>query len=137
VRLDERKLKLGQYLFLRHGGKVVFFGRFVAVLRTWAAFLAGVNRMPWGRFLFFNAAGGIVWASVFGIGGYVLGDNVERFVGPVGLATAALVAVLTLTAVILVRRYEQRLADAAERALPVDVDDDDDTSSNHNHEAAS
>jgi membrane protein YqaA with SNARE-associated domain len=45
IRLDERKLKLEQYLFLKHGGKVVFFGRFVAVLRTWAAFLAGTNRM--------------------------------------------------------------------------------------------
>ena len=45
IRLDERRLKLGQYLFLKHGGKVVFFGRFVAVLRAWAAFLAGTNRM--------------------------------------------------------------------------------------------
>src|SRR5437899_6658336 len=51
IRLDERKLKLGQYLFLKHGGKVVFFGRFVAVLRAWAAFLAGTNRMGWERFL--------------------------------------------------------------------------------------
>ena len=40
IHLDERKLKLGLYLFRQHGGKVVFFGRFVAVLRTWAAFLA-------------------------------------------------------------------------------------------------
>lgn len=46
IRLDERKLKLGQYLFRKHGGKVVFFGRFVSVLRAWAAFLAGTNRMP-------------------------------------------------------------------------------------------
>jgi membrane protein DedA with SNARE-associated domain len=122
VRLDERRLKLGRYLFLRHGGKVVFFGRFIAVLRTWAAFLAGVNRMPWGRFLFFNVTGGIVWASAFGIGGYILGNNVERFASPLGLATAALAAVLTLTAVILVRRHEQHLADAAERALPGPLD---------------
>ena len=49
IRLDERRLKLGQYLFLKHGGKVVFFGRFVAVLRAWAAFLAGTNRMAWRR----------------------------------------------------------------------------------------
>ena len=56
VRLDERKLKLGHYLFLKHGGKVVFFGRFVTVLRTWAAFLAGTNQMLWPRFLLFNAA---------------------------------------------------------------------------------
>src|SRR5260370_20885951 len=51
VRLNERKLKLGLYLFRRHGGKVVFFGRFVAVLRMWAAFLAGVNPKPGLRFL--------------------------------------------------------------------------------------
>jgi membrane protein DedA with SNARE-associated domain len=53
VRLDERKLKLGQYLFLKHGGKVVFFGRFVTVLRAWAASLSGTNQMRWSRFLFF------------------------------------------------------------------------------------
>src|SRR2546425_12903836 len=51
IRLDERTLKLGQYLFLRYGAKVVFFGRLVAVLRAWAAFLAGTNRMSWSRFL--------------------------------------------------------------------------------------
>jgi membrane protein DedA with SNARE-associated domain len=45
IRLDERRLKLGQYVFLKHGGKVVFFGRFVAVLRAWAAFLASTIRM--------------------------------------------------------------------------------------------
>src|SRR3989440_10415262 len=65
IRLDERKLKLGQYLFHKHGVKVVFFGRFVAVLRAWAAFLAGTNRMPWSRFLPANAAGGIVWATIY------------------------------------------------------------------------
>src|SRR5213592_4404217 len=85
IRLDERKLKLGQYLFIKHGGKVVFFGRFVAVLRAWAAFLAGTNRMPWPRFLIFNAAGGIVWATLFGLGGYFLGDNIHRFTGPIGI----------------------------------------------------
>jgi membrane protein DedA with SNARE-associated domain len=57
IRLDERKVKLGQYLFRKHGGKVVFFGRFIAVLRAWTAFLAGTNCMPWGPFLLFNALG--------------------------------------------------------------------------------
>lgn len=79
IRLERRRLKLGQYLFRQHGGKVVFFGRFVAVLRAFAAFLAGTNRMPWGRFLAFNAAGGIVWAIVYGLGGYALGRNVHRW----------------------------------------------------------
>ena len=58
VRLDEAKLKVGRYIFMRHGAKVVFFGRFVSVLRTYAAFLAGTNRMHWSRFLVANAAGG-------------------------------------------------------------------------------
>jgi len=118
IRLDERKLKLGQYLFLRHGGKVVFFGRFVAVLRIWAAFLAGTYRLPWTRFLAYNAAGGVVWATVFGLGGYALGDNVHRLTGPVGIGGALLGASLALAGVVWLRRNERRLADEAERALP-------------------
>src|SRR5690349_22734487 len=50
VGLTETRIKLGQYLFLHHGGKVVFFGRFIAVLRVLAAVLAGVNRMEWRSF---------------------------------------------------------------------------------------
>src|SRR5262245_37516099 len=72
IGLDERRLKLGQYLFLRYGGMIVFFGRFVALLRTLAALLAGVNRMPWPRFFFFNAAGGLISSSIFGFGGCLL-----------------------------------------------------------------
>src|SRR4051812_41152343 len=70
VRIDERRIKLGRYLFLRHGGKVVFFGRFTAILRTYAAFLAGTLHMDWRRFLFFNASGGVLWSLVFCLGGY-------------------------------------------------------------------
>jgi membrane protein DedA with SNARE-associated domain len=83
-------MKLGQYLFRKHGGKVVFFGRFIAVLRAWAAFLAGTNRMPWAPFLLYNALGGITWATLYGLGGYFLGDNVHRLTGPIGPITIAL-----------------------------------------------
>lgn len=122
IRLDERKLKLGQYLFLRHGGKVVFFGRFVAVLRTWAAFLAGVNRMPWDRFLVFNAAGGILWATIVGLGGYLLGDNFRRLEGTIGTVVAVLAAGIIIVALIFLWRNEKRLEDEAERALPGPLD---------------
>ena len=118
IRLDERRLKLGQYLFLKHGGKVVFFGRFVAVLRAWAAFLAGTNRMRWPRFLHFNAAGGIVWATLFGLGGYLLGDNIHRLVGPVGIVLLVLAVLFIQVGIVVVRRNEKRLEDEAERALP-------------------
>ena len=64
-------MKLGQYLFRKHGSKVVFFGRFIAILRTWAAFLAGTNRMPWPSFLLYNALGALSgqrsteWEAIF------------------------------------------------------------------------
>ncbi len=122
IRLDEHRLKLGQYLFLKHGGKVVFFGRFVAVLRAWAAFLAGTNRMAWPRFLVFNAAGAIVWATLYGLGGYFLGDNIHRLVGPLGIVFLVLAVLLIITGIVIVRRNEQRLEDEAERALPGPLD---------------
>ena len=78
IRLDERKLKLGQYLFLKRGGKVIFFGRYVAMLRAWAACLAGTERMAWPRCLVFNAAGDILWPTLYGLGGYAFGNNVHR-----------------------------------------------------------
>src|SRR5271167_3656124 len=65
--LTHARIKLGQYLFLRHGTKVVFLGRFVAVLRIFAAFLAGANRMKWQLFLVANASGGMIWASAFAL----------------------------------------------------------------------
>jgi membrane protein DedA with SNARE-associated domain len=118
LHIDERKMKLGQYLFRKHGGKVVFFGRFIAVLRAWAAFLAGTNRMPWDRFLLYNALGGIIWATLYGLGGYYLGDNVHRLTGPIGPITIVLGLLITIASTLVVRRNERRLEEEAERAIP-------------------
>lgn len=98
IGLDQRKLDLGEYLFLRHGGKIVFLGRFVAVLRVFAAVLAGANRFPPWRFFLFNALGGITWAVVFGAGGYLLGHGFRRVAGPLGWLTlaAAVIAIFCL-----------------------------------------
>ncbi len=118
VHLDDRKIKLGQYLFLQHGGKVVFFGRFVAVLRAWAAFLAGTGRMPWPRFLLFNATGGILWSVIYGLGGYVLGDHIHAITGPVGIVVIVIAVALLVAVFFYIRRNEKRLEDEAEKALP-------------------
>jgi membrane protein DedA with SNARE-associated domain len=86
VGLDARKRMLGRYLFAGYGGSIVFFGRFVAWLRAFAAVLAGANGLATWRFFVFNAFGGLVWASVFGAGGYLLGASIHRIAGPIGWA---------------------------------------------------
>lgn len=118
IGLTESRIKLGQYLFQRHGGKVVFVARFVAVLRTLAALLAGVNRMPWRRFVVFNAAGGTLWAIVYGTGAYWLGKQIEHLARPVGLALGAVAVVLIVIGLRFLRRHESQLQAEAERALP-------------------
>ena len=52
----------------KHDGKVVFFGRFLAVSRAWAAILARINCMPWVPFLLYNALGGIIRATLYAPG---------------------------------------------------------------------
>ena len=118
IRLTEPRLKLGQYLFLRYGGRIVFLGRFVAEIRTFGALLAGINCMDWGRFLVANAAGGIVWATVYGLGGYLVGDRVPHLLGPVGIALFAAVVVAAVAMFVFLRRNERRLQAEAEKALP-------------------
>lgn len=118
VGLTEPRLKLGQYLFLRHGGKVVFFARFIAAVRAFAALFAGANRMQWRRFFIFNALGGIVWAGVIGIGAYLFGHQLHKFAAPIGGALLAGVVVVAIAGFIFVRRHEKALIAEAERALP-------------------
>jgi membrane protein DedA with SNARE-associated domain len=82
-RRTERILPATEELMAKHGGKVVFFGRFVAVLRYTAAWVAGIAGMPWRKFLFWNAAGGIVWATLVGLIAYYAGgaaaDAIQRY----------------------------------------------------------
>jgi membrane protein DedA with SNARE-associated domain len=118
VGLTEARIKLGRYLFLRHGTKVVLFGRFVAVLRTFTALLAGANQMHWSRFLVANALGGILWASLYGFGAYALGHEVRRLEAPLALGLGAVAAIAIGTVIVLMRRHEGRLQKEAEEAFP-------------------
>jgi membrane protein DedA with SNARE-associated domain len=118
IGLREWRIKVGQYLFLRYGAKVVFFGRFVALLRMLAAFLAGVNRMRWETFLVANALGGVVWAGVFALAGYLLGAVVFRLQGLLGPTVLAGAAMVFFGCGLLFWRLEDRLKDRAERAFP-------------------
>jgi membrane protein DedA with SNARE-associated domain len=118
VGLTEARIKLGQYIFMRHGGKVVFFGRFVAYLRVLAALLAGLNCMNWRRFLVANAAGGIVWALVFGWGAHAFGQALLHASTPVCAGLLITGAIFFVWCALFVRGHELELQAEAERALP-------------------
>ena len=118
VRVDESKLKIGRYIFDRHGGKVVFFGRFVSVLRTYAAFLAGTNRMRWRNFLVSNAAGGIIWSAVYAFVSFAVGNTLRSASSTLNIALGAAAAVLIVTTIFVVRRQAGRLTALAEAAYP-------------------
>jgi membrane protein DedA with SNARE-associated domain len=118
IRLEENRLRLGQYLFDRHGSKVVFFGRFISVLRIFAAFLAGVNHMHWRRFLIFNAAGGIIWSTIYGVAAYLFGQQLVRLSGRVDLVLAIVGVAIIIAAIVFLRRNEARLQREADEAMP-------------------
>ena len=118
IHLEENRLRLGQYLFHRHGPKVVFFGRFFSVLRIFAAFLAGVNRMRWRSFLIFNAAGGIIWSTIYGVAAYLLGQQLLRLSGQVDLVLAIAGAAVIIAVIVFLRRNEARLQREADEAMP-------------------
>ena len=118
IRLDENRLWLGQYLFRKQGPKVVFFGRFVSVLRIFAAFLAGVNRMHWRLFLIFNAAGGIVWSTIYGVAAFLLGKQLLQLSGRLDLVLAVIGVALIITVIVFLRRNEARLQREADKAMP-------------------
>ena len=97
-RLEERRrdlLRRGEKFFAHHGGKTVFLGRWLPFLRITAAWLAGANRMPWPKFLAWNAAGGIAWAVSIGVLAYFVGEAAVAVVHAAGyVALGAFVVVL-------------------------------------------
>ena len=105
----EKYLPRGERFFAKHGGKAVFLGRFVAVLRVTAAWVAGISHMHWWRFLAWNAAGGIVWATSVALVSYYLGDAAASAFGRYGLYAAGGVLLLTGLGFVIVRQLEKRV----------------------------
>lgn len=127
VFLKEEHLQRAERFFQRHGDKTVFFGRFIAVLRAWAAFLAGVNRMRWPAFLVYNAAGGVLWAIIYGCLGFFAGrvfhDNfgaVERLAGTISWVGAGLIVAAVILVYILLRVRRRRQTRAAAEPGPAE-----------------
>ena len=110
---SDRVLPPAERIMARHGGATVFFGRFVAILRYTVAWVAGLTRMRWWRFLFWNAAGGIVWATAVGLtayyGGKAVADTIARYGAYAAVIAAIAIAVVWLSLRFARKRLEKRL----------------------------
>jgi undecaprenyl-diphosphatase len=110
IGLTRRRLAQFDDFFARHGAKTVFIARFVTGLRVFGAVLAGTSGLAWRTFLFYNAAGAVVWSTAVAIVGYALGhswDTLERLIGRAGLVALAVVAALIAFAVARARREQE------------------------------
>ena len=108
-RYSERVLPPGERFFKKHGGKTVFIGRFVAVLRVTAAWLAGITHMSWWRFFLWNAAGGIVWATGVSLLAYYFGKAAADAVATYGVYAAVAIVVLVVIAFVVMRVVKKRV----------------------------
>jgi membrane protein DedA with SNARE-associated domain len=110
---SDRVLPRAESLMVRYGGAAVFFGRFVAILRYTVAWVAGLSRMPWWRFLFWNAAGAVCWATAVGLIAYYGGKAVADAIARYGLYAGIVITVGIVVGWLVLRftraRVESRL----------------------------
>lgn len=118
IGLTEARLKLGRYLFWRFGGPIVFFGRFIALLRIFAGPLAGLNAMPFMKFLAYNASGCIIWASLVSIGGHLLGRSIEDYLLPASFGLLTFILLGSVVSGWFVAHHEKVLSAKAELQFP-------------------
>jgi membrane protein DedA with SNARE-associated domain len=106
----ERLIPPAERFFRRHGGKAVFLARFVAGVRVTGAWMAGISRMPWWRFLAWNALGGVAWAVAVGLVAFYFGRAVADLIARYGLIGAGAAAVLALLGLVGVHVWRRRMA---------------------------
>jgi membrane protein DedA with SNARE-associated domain len=106
-----RAIRVGDQFFERHGAKAVFVGRWIALVRFATAWLAGINRMRFRTFFFWNALGGISWGLAYGLAGYYGGHAAAHVLAQVGIVGLVAMVLLVVAAYLLVRRRERRLTD--------------------------
>lgn len=116
LRVTPARMQSVHEFFVRHGAWAVFIGRFIALLRAWAAILAGTGGMAFTTFTLYNVLGSIVWAAAFGTLGYLFGNSLPVLRRNVGFAALAVAAVAAIVMVgYLIRRRKLRASRASER----------------------
>jgi membrane protein DedA with SNARE-associated domain len=106
----KRVLAAGQRFFAKHGSKAVFLGRWVAIVRIAAAWLAGIERMKFTHFFLWNAAGGITWATTYGLVGYYGGKAAANVITKFGIYAGIALGVLIVAWLVFSRVREHRAA---------------------------
>jgi membrane protein DedA with SNARE-associated domain len=109
-----RAIKAGDGFFKRHGPKAVFIGRWIALVRFATAWLAGINRMPFKQFFFWNALGGITWGVTYGLVGYYGGQAAAHVLAEAGIVGFVVLLVLPLVIYVIVKRRERRMAERSD-----------------------
>jgi membrane protein DedA with SNARE-associated domain len=116
---DDRYQRAQDYL-KRHGGKAVFFGRFVSIARTWIAVLVGAHHLNYAQFLLYNIIGGVVWATIYGSLGYAFGSNLpllETWVKRAGI-TLTIIAVAVVAYLLYLRKKKKKLKELQNSSQP-------------------
>ncbi len=103
-------IRSGDRFFKRHGPKAVFLARWIALVRFAAAWLAGINRMPFKTFFFWNALGGITWGITYGLVGYFGGHAAAHVLAQAGVVGAVVLGALVIGAYVYVKIRERRAA---------------------------
>jgi membrane protein DedA with SNARE-associated domain len=88
-----RAIEAGDRFYTKHGPKTVFLGRWIAWVRVAAAWLAGINRMPFPSFFLWNAFGGLTWGVTVGLVGYALGNAAAKVIATAGLVVGIVLGV--------------------------------------------
>ncbi|TMD34831.1 MAG: DedA family protein [Chloroflexi bacterium] len=111
LHIRAEQLARAELFYARHGDKAILGGRFILGLRTWGSMLAGMSHMPFWRFQVFSAAGGLLWAALIGIAGYVLGSNLpllESIIRAVGIGGLTVLLLIALALIVAERRAVRR-----------------------------
>ncbi|MBS1868500.1 MAG: DedA family protein [Actinobacteria bacterium] len=98
----------GDRFFAKHGAKAVFLGRWMALVRVTAAWMAGMNHMPFRTFFFWNALGGVTWALSVGLVAYFAGEAAVHVIERAGVGAAVVLGVAVVALVVWVQVRERR-----------------------------
>lgn len=105
---NPRHIERTRAFYARHGAKTIVIARFVPIIRTFAPVVAGVGRMEYRRFLFYNVAGGVGWVTSMTWAGYFLGRTIPNIADYVHLVVVIVIVLSVIPIVVEIVRERRR-----------------------------